>query len=70
MVMEVDFLLRMDRKVVPVEAKSGKDYTIKSLLKFKEKFSDKVGKQIVLHEGDLKREGDIIYLPYYMASVL
>ena len=68
--MEVDFLVRMDRKVVPIEAKSGKEYTVKSLLKFKEKFSDKVGKQIVLHDGDLKREGDLIFLPYYMSFVI
>lgn len=32
MVMEVDFLIRSDRKVVPIEAKLGKSYTtIKSL---------------------------------------
>ena len=70
MILEVDFLVRMDRKVVPIEAKSGKEYTVKSLLKFKEKFSDKVGKQIVLHDGDLKKEGDLIFIPYYMSFVI
>lgn len=70
MTLEVDFLVRIDRKVVPIEAKSGKQYTTKSLQKFKEKFSNKVGAQMVLHEGDLRQEGEILYLPYYMASIL
>ena len=69
-VMEIDFLIRKERKVIPIEAKSGKNYSIKSLNKFKEKFSKKVGLQYVLHDGDLRREGDVIYLPYYMASVI
>ncbi len=69
-VMEIDFLIRKDRKVIPIEAKSGKAYTTKSLLKFKTKFTNKAGLQYVLHEGDLKRENEVIYLPYYMAAVL
>ena len=68
--MEIDFLIRKERKVIPIEAKSGKNYSIKSLNKFKEKFSKKVGLQYVLHDGDLRRDGDVIYLPYYMASVI
>ena len=67
---EIDFLIRKDRKVIPIEAKSGKTYTVKSLEKFKKKFSNKIGLQYVLHEGDIKREDEIIYLPYYIASVL
>ena len=70
MVMEIDFLIRIDRKIVPIEAKSGKQYTTKFLLKFKEKFTNKVGMQYVLHEGDLRVEGEVVYLPYYMAAIL
>jgi len=70
MAMEIDFLIRIDRKIVPIEAKSGKQYTTKSLLKFKEKFTNKVGRQYVLHEGDLRVEGEVVYLPYYMAAIL
>lgn len=69
-VMEVDFLLRKDKKVIPIEAKSGKSFAIRSLQKFKAKFSDKVGLQYVLHDGDIKREGEIVYLPIYMAAVM
>ena len=68
--MEIDFLIRKERKVIPIEAKSGKEYTVKSLEKFKKKFSNKIGVQYVLHEGDIKRENEIIYLPYYIASIL
>ena len=70
LVMEVDFLIRKDRKVIPIEAKSGKSFAIKSLQKFKTKFSNRVGLQYVLHDNDVKRDGEIIYLPYYMAAIL
>ena len=70
MVMEVDFLIRSDRKIVPIEARSGKSYTTKSLTRFKEKYNITVGKQYVLHEGDIRREGDVYYMPYYMAWLL
>ena len=69
-VMEIDFLIRKDRKVIPVEAKSGKAFAIKSLQNFKKKFSNRVGLQYVLHDGDIKRDGETIYLPYYMAAVI
>lgn len=67
---EIDFIIRKDRKIIPIEAKSGKEYTVKSLEKFKKKFSNKVGLQYVLHEGDIKRENEIVYFPYYIASIL
>ena len=68
--MEIDFLIRKGRKVVPIEAKAGKTFAIKSLQNFKTKFSNRIGLQYVLHDGDVKRDGEIIYLPYYMASIL
>lgn len=70
MIMEVDFLIRSERKIIPIEAKSGKSYTTKSLQKFKSKYGKKVGKQYVLHEGDMRREGDVYYMPYYMAWLI
>lgn len=68
--LEIDFLIRMDKKVIPIEVKSSNEYTTKSLEKFKKKFSNKIGLQYILHEGDIKREQEIVYLPYYMASIL
>lgn len=68
--MEIDFLIRKDKKVIPIEAKSGEKFAAKSLVNFKKKFTDRVGVQYILYDGDIKRDGDIIYLPYYMASIL
>lgn len=67
---EVDFLIRDKKKILPIEVKSSGNFTIKSLTDFRTVFSDKVGRGIVLHEGDIKKEGEITYLPYFMASIL
>lgn len=69
-VMEIDFLIRRGNKVCPVEVKSGDSKTLKSLERFKETFGKKVGTRYVLHSGEIKREDDIVFLPYYMASQL
>ena len=68
--MEIDFLIRRGRKVVPVEVKSGGNKSVKSLIKIKEKFGKRIGDGIVLHHGEIKREDDVICLPYYMAPLL
>ena len=69
-VMEIDFLIRKAKKVVPIEVKSGREFAAKSLRNFKTKFSNKVGFQYVLYDGDVKRDDEVIYLPYYMAAIL
>ena len=68
--MEIDFLIRKDKKVIPIEAKSGKNFAVNSLRAFKSKFSKKVGLQYILYDGDYKKDGDLIYMPYYMASII
>lgn len=68
--MEVDFLLRRGGKVCPVEVKSSSSKSIKSLLRFSEKFGKRVGTAYVLHAGEVKREGEVVYLPYYMGPLL
>jgi len=68
--MEIDFLIRKEKKVIPIEAKSGKSFAFKSLQKFKAKFTNRVGLQYILYDGDVKRDGEIIYLPYYMSAIL
>ena len=70
MCLEIDFLIRINKKITPIEAKSGKEYTTKSLDKFKKKFTNKVGQCLILHEGDIKRVDNTVYLPYYIASIL
>ena len=68
--MEVDFLIRQNNKVCPIEVKSSKVYKYKSLELFKQKYSAKIGTQYILYDGDIKREGKIVYLPYYMVICL
>ncbi|MBR3353492.1 ATP-binding protein [Candidatus Saccharibacteria bacterium] len=68
--MEVDFLISIDNKLNPIEVKSG-DYTKHSSIdKFKQKYGKKVGERYVLHTKDVKVDGDLIYLPLYMAGLL
>ncbi|MBO7126193.1 ATP-binding protein [bacterium] len=69
-VMEIDFLIRKEKKVVPVEVKSGREFAAKSLRNFKTKFSNRIGFQYVLYDGDVKRDNEVICLPYYMAALL
>lgn len=69
-VMEIDFLIRDGNKLVPIEVKSGENRSIKSLIAFKEKYGKKVGRCIVLHHGEIRREDNILWLPYYMAAVI
>lgn len=67
---EIDFLIRRNNKVVLVEAKSSNSNSIDSLKKAKTIFSNKISKSIVLHEGDIKVEDNIVFLPYYFAFVI
>lgn len=68
--MEVDFLIVQDKKINPIEVKSGDYKKHTSIDRFKNKFKKCVGTRYVLHTKDLKVEGDIIYLPLYMAILL
>lgn len=69
-IIEIDFLIRQNNKVCPVEVKSSNNYQLTSLLKFKDMFNAQIKTLYVLHDGDLKKENNIIYLPYYMAFCL
>ena len=68
--MEIDFLIRQEKKVIPLEVKSGRSNSILSLTRFKEKFGKRIGDAVVLHHGEIKKQDGIWFLPYYMASVL
>ena len=55
---------------IPLEVKSSKRYTTKSLDKFVGKYKSKIDTPIILHAKDLKIEKGILHLPLYMTSVL
>lgn len=61
---EVDFIIRSGNKICPLEVKSSKRYTYKSLAKFYEKFKSRIDKVIILHIQDLRVEDGITYLRY------
>ena len=73
--MEIDFLLsrsRLDeaRNVLPIEVKSGKRATHKSLDKFVAKFGERVDRPYLLWMKDREVRGDVVFLPIYMAPCL
>ncbi|MGN0037930.1 MAG: ATP-binding protein [Coriobacteriales bacterium] len=68
---ELDFLLQVGERVVPVEVKSGKDYRRHSALDNALKTPNwGIERAIVLHEGNVERALGIDYLPAYMAMFL
>ena len=69
-IIEIDFLTIQNRKITPLEVKSGDNITLKSLKKFKDTFKNTVNNGIVLYDGDIKIVDDILYLPLFMIDYL
>ncbi|MCD8200521.1 MAG: AAA family ATPase [Clostridia bacterium] len=71
---EIDFLIpetgTLNRKISPIEVKSTKRYSTKSLDTFAEKFGKRIVRNIVIHPGVLKKDGDRLYIPPYMTFCL
>ncbi len=73
--MEIDFLVAKSKltnkhNISPIEVKSSKYNTHRSLDKFNNKYSDFIDKAYVLDSSDVKIENDIIYLPLYMTPFI
>lgn len=73
--MEIDFLLSKSaitsmHNIIPIEVKSGKNYTYSSLNKLINKYEDYLALPIIIHTSDLKIENNILYLPIYMTMFL
>ena len=73
--MEVDFLLAKSKlakknNIRPIEVKSGKNTTHRSLDKFRSKYADWLDSPCLLWDKDLKVEDGITYLPLYMAPLI
>ena len=67
---EVDFLLAKGNKLIPIEVKSSGYRSHTSLDRFCEKFSGRIGQKYLVYTKDLKKEGDLLYLPIYMAMFI
>lgn len=68
---EVDFVVEIDGKVVPIEVKSGNSYkTHKALDNFMKVKEYNIEKGYVLSTGNIETEDNINYLPIYMCYLL
>lgn len=68
---ELDFVIEMNGKVVPIEVKSGKAYkSHKALNNFMMVTDYHIEKAYVFSIGNVETEGAVIYLPIYMCYLL
>ena len=66
---EIDFLItdtKLKKELVPIEAKSSRNYSRVSLDRFKEKFKERIEKRIIIHPRNLIKNEDILCIPPYM----
>ena len=68
--MEIDFIISKEQKLIPLEVKSGRYRSVRSLEKFHNKYKRRIGKRIVLHIKDINESNGVIYLPIYMVGLL
>lgn len=73
--MEIDFLIAKPiitsrHNILPIEVKSGSQYTLTSLKKCVAKYGNHLSTPYVLHEKDVKVEDGIVYLPLYMTPLM
>jgi hypothetical protein len=71
---EIDFLIsngsKLKPKIYPIEVKSGKRYTTKSLTAFTDIYRQRIGEAYVIHPKNLMIQNGIICIPSYMAFCL
>ena len=73
--MEIDFLVSKSittnrHNVSPIEVKSGKNYTLSSMNKFRKRFYEQLNTALVLHTEDFREKDGIVYLPVYMTPLI
>lgn len=67
---EIDFFIETGKKISPIEVKSAKYNTHKSLDIFCEKYHQYIDKKYIIYNKNYKKEDNIIYLPIYMVMCL
>lgn len=68
---ELDFVIEMDGKIIPIEVKSGKAYkSHKALDNFMSISDYHLEKAYIFSTGNVERESNMIYLPIYMCYLL
>ncbi len=67
---EIDFLLSRGNKICPIEVKSSGYNTHASLDAFIAKFSNRILQSFLIYTKDLRKDGDVLLVPPYMAMYL
>lgn len=67
---EIDFLIADSDKVSPIEVKSSGYKAHSSLDAFCHKFSSRIKNKYLIYTKDMRKDGDVLYLPVYMTLFL
>ena len=68
---ELDFVIEMNGKAVPIEVKSGKAYKVhKALDNYMNVADYHIEKGYIFSVGNIEMDGNVIYLPIYMCYLL
>ncbi len=71
---EIDFIIsnksKTNFRIYPIEVKSSRNYSIRSMERFLDKFNDRTDRAYVIHTKNFKTEGNIVYIPSYMTMCL
>jgi len=73
--MEIDFLISKKaitsrHNISPIEVKSSTGFTTTSLEKCINKYSTHLAQAYIVHTGDVKKDGNYLYIPLYMVPCL
>lgn len=63
---EIDFLIIKNKKVIPIEVKSGKIKSHDSIDTFSKKYSNIVGNKYLISAKDVGKENDLLLKPFYL----
>ena len=67
---EIDFLITVRNKVIPIEVKSSAVKKHESIDKFEEKYSSQIGEKYLLSQKDVGKIGTLKLKPIYMTPFL
>ena len=68
---ELDFVIELDGRIIPIEVKSGKDYdTHRALSNIMDCGEYNIAEAVVFNNDNLHVKGKIVYAPIYMAMFI
>ena len=67
---EIDFILSRGAKICPIEVKSSNHKSHVSLDEFCKKYSSRINNRYLVYTKDLRKDGETLLVPIYMAGLL